>query len=125
MLYGQIIKWNPQKKYGFIAPEGKGPDIFFHISSVVGSTPQWQPAIDLGRPVKYELVPGTEPKPIRRGPLSLDERLSGPPAPQPAPEAKVVELLDKMPGAIIEALGDVARVAHHPNARKKKPNWRR
>jgi cold shock CspA family protein len=119
VLYGVIVQWFPAKKFGFIAPD-RGPDIFFHISAIGGCQPTF---VEIGQPVKYELEPGTEPKrPPRRS------RLDGP-APEPeerkSPVAKLVEFIDRIPGAVLEAPDDTSRVAHHPKARRKKPNWRR
>jgi hypothetical protein len=37
----------------------------------------------------------------------------------------LVELIDKIPGALLEDEGEAARVAHHPKALRKKPTWRR
>jgi cold shock CspA family protein len=118
--YGVIVQWFPAKKFGFIAPD-RGPDIFFHISAIGGCQPTF---VELGQPVKYELLEGTEPKrPPRRS------RLDGP-APvveekKESPVAKLVEFIDRIPGAILDTVDDSARVSHHPKARRKKPNWRR
>lgn len=48
------VKWfNSQKGYGFIAPDGGGPDVFVHISAVERAGLR-----DLveGQKVSYELV---------------------------------------------------------------------
>jgi cold shock CspA family protein len=113
------VKWFPQKKFGFIRPDTKGPDIFFHLSALGACR---APRIELGQPVKYELLEGTEPK--RRRPSRFDE-----PAPpkedEKGPVAKFVELLDRLPGAVADVIEETARIAHHPKARQKKPVWRR
>jgi cold shock protein len=54
------VKWfNPTKGYGFIKPEGAGPDVFVHISAVekAGYT-----ALAEGARVSYELVTGRNGK---------------------------------------------------------------
>ena len=54
------VKWfNPTKGYGFIQPEGGGPDAFVHISAVE------QAGLDTlheGQKVQYELVRGRNGK---------------------------------------------------------------
>jgi cold shock CspA family protein len=117
MRYGTIVRWDPRKKFGFIQPD-RGPDIFFHISALGACT---EPRIEIGQPVKYEVDPKTLPKRQRRS--EIDEEK---PAAEPvSPRAMMVELIDKMPGAILDGVAEEARVAHHPKARRKKPTWRR
>jgi cold shock CspA family protein len=118
MLYGTIVRWLPAKGFGFIQPD-RGPDVFFHISAFGAC--EAQPPVEIGRAVKYELEPGTEPK--RRRPRAADEDEK--PAEKPeSPRARLVELIDKIPGAVAEA-DERSRVSHHPQARRKKPTWRR
>jgi cold shock protein len=54
------VKWfNAAKGYGFITPEGGGPDAFVHISAVE------QAGLDRlneGQKVRYELVRGRDGK---------------------------------------------------------------
>jgi hypothetical protein len=65
-------------------------------------------------------VPGTEPKSKRRRRRDDDDDEA--PAEPVRPQAKFVELIDKMPGGV---LAPPAKPAHHPKARRKKPTWRR
>jgi len=117
MRYGTIVQWDQRKKFGFIRPD-RGPDIFFHISALGGCA---EPRIEPGQAVKYEVDPKTLPK--RRSKKSLDDPKPGE---EPLrPQAMMVELIDKIPGAILDDEGPAARVAHHPKARRKKPTWRK
>lgn len=114
MRYGRVVRYFPEKGYGFIRPD-RGPDIFFHITALGACSAE--PEIRPGQPVKYELEPGTEPKPVRRS-------RAGPQAPspeRPPPRAMLVELIDRIPGGSLEDPAD----ARHPRARRKKPTWRR
>ena len=55
-----IVKWfNPTKGYGFIQPEGGGPDVFVHISAVekAGYT-----NLAEGARISYELAAGRSGK---------------------------------------------------------------
>lgn len=49
-----LVKWfNIQKGYGFITPEGRGKDIFVHVSNVEGTN-----GIKEGDTVNYEVSQG-------------------------------------------------------------------
>jgi CspA family cold shock protein len=52
---GTVKFFNMQKGFGFIVPEGGGPDVFVHISAVekAGYT-----GLAEGARISYELVPG-------------------------------------------------------------------
>ena len=55
-----IVKWfNPTKGYGFIKPDGGGPDIFVHVSAVqkAGYT-----NLAEGARISYELFTGRNGK---------------------------------------------------------------
>ncbi len=48
------VKWfNPQKGFGFIQPEGGGPDVFVHISAVERAGLR---TLNDGQKVTYDLV---------------------------------------------------------------------
>ena len=54
------VKWfNADKGYGFIQPEGGGPDAFVHISAVEAARLS---TLNEGQRVQYELVPGQRGK---------------------------------------------------------------
>lgn len=119
MRYGTVIKYFPEKGFGFIRPD-VGPDIFFHITALGACNPE--PNIEPGQPVKYELKPGTEPKYGRRSRRSDDDES---PKEKPVkPLAEFVELIDKIPGAILEETPNERNTEHHPRARQRKPTWR-
>lgn len=121
MLYGTIAQFFPQKGFGFIKPDF-GPDVFFHVTALGACQPV--PELRIGQPVKYELVPGTEHKPIRRGRSSLDDFATSA-ATQPAkPAAQLVELIDRIPGGTLRE-AEKKHPESHPRARHRKPTWRR
>jgi cold shock CspA family protein len=120
MRYGTIVQYFPAKGFGFIRPDS-GPAIFFHITALGDFESQLQ--IKPGQPVKYELVPGTARK-SRSRPTRSDEDPTNPKQPV-HPQAKLVELIDRIPGAILEEDAQKEQSARHPRARQKKPSWRR
>lgn len=120
MRYGTVVEFFPRKGFGFIRPDF-GPDIFFHVTALGACQPT--PQILPGQPVKYELVPGTEPKPRRKWRAFDDD--GPPPAAEPVrPQAQLVELIDKIPGGVLEDL-PLAAPKRHPNARRRRPSFRR
>jgi len=118
MLYGTIVKYFPDKSFGFILSD-VGYDVFFHISALEdgGKTAD----IQLGQPVKYELTPRWEER--AKQAASGKEPAEGARPLQPA--AKLVELIDKLPGASLADLDEDQQTKKHPRARHKKPTWRR
>ena len=120
MRYGTIVQYFDDKGYGFIRPD-VGPNIFFHITALGACDPQ--PQIKLGQPVKYELIPNTELQARRQG--RRDDEESAKPSPPLRAQAKLVELIDKIPGATLDDVTKRPRSTRHPRARKKKPTWRR
>jgi cold shock CspA family protein len=119
MRYGTVVQFFPAKGFGFIRPDA-GPDIFFHVTALGAC--QGQPEIKPGQPVKYELIPGTEPRSRRR---RRDDEESAEPARAARPQAQLVELIDKIPGAVLQKSAAKRQAARHPRARQKKPDWRR
>ncbi len=122
MRYGTVIDYFPARGFGFIRPDTKGPDIYFHITALGACQPP--PKILPGQPVKYELVPGTAPKSRRRAERdeeeSAEKKLERPPRPQ----AQLVELIKRIPGATLENAPE-RLPGKHPRSRRKKPTWKR
>ncbi|MHB0960213.1 MAG: cold-shock protein [Pirellulaceae bacterium] len=120
MRYGTIIQYFEEKGYGFIEPD-VGPNIFFHITALGACQPP--PQIKLGQPVKFELMPTAEQN--ARRPSRQEDEASSRPAPLQRAQAKIIELIDKIPGATLDDIATRPRSTRHPRARKKKPTWRR
>jgi cold shock CspA family protein len=118
MRYGIVVQFFPEKGYGFIRPD-RGSEIFFHVTALGACQPP--PLIQPGQAVKYELVPGTEPKTVRRKRRFDDEP---PPPVTERPRAQIVELIDRIPGGLLEETIPSGRPVH-PKSRKRKPTWRR
>jgi cold shock CspA family protein len=116
MRYGTIVIYFPDKKFGFIQPD-TGDDIFFHVSALDSVETE----IKVGQPVKYELMSRRETRASR--PTESKERATDS-SRTDQPKAKVVALIDKLPGATLD---DVERqkTSRHQRARQKKPTWRR
>ena len=114
MQYGTVIRFFPDKGFGFIQAD-KGSDIFFHISTI-GACME-APQIEAGQAVKYELESRAE----REARTDQDDRPSDPSKPIQL-RAKMVELIDRIPGGSLEADKPAVR---HEHARRKKPTWRR
>ena len=54
------VKWfNPTKGYGFIAPQGGGPDVFVHISAVERAGLS---TLNDNQKIEYEVVTGRNGK---------------------------------------------------------------
>jgi cold shock CspA family protein len=120
MRYGTIVQYFSDKGYGFIRPD-VGPNIFFHITALGACDPP--PQIKLGQPVKFELVPHDE-LPARRK-LRRDDDESGKPSPPLRAQARLVELIDRIPGASLDDVAKETQTKRHPRARRKKPTWRK
>lgn len=114
MRYGTIVKYFQEKKFGFIRSD-TGRDVFFHISAF-GET-EAPPQLKTGQPVKYELTPRAE-MPETSG--SSDSR-----GRSQQQRAKLVTLIDKLPGGVAEPEESLESSRRHPRARQRKPTWRR
>jgi len=61
------VKWfNSEKGYGFISPDGNGPDIFVHFSAVQGDGYR---SLEEGQRVEFEVTAG------QKGPQAADVRV--------------------------------------------------
>ncbi len=109
MNYGVIHHVVFDKGFGFIKPD-RGPDIFFPAIAVQDGRFNF---IGPEQPVKYELEPESFEEREKR-----KETKKG-------PRAKLVILLDKMPGGVLEDTPGTMRAKHHPNKKGRKPNWKR
>jgi CspA family cold shock protein len=55
MPFGTVKWFNNAKGFGFIEPEGGGPDVFAHFSAI---RMEGYRTLEQGRRVRYELVEG-------------------------------------------------------------------
>jgi CspA family cold shock protein len=69
---GTVTWYDPDKGFGFIAPESGGDDVFVHARALAGGLA----ALEEGDRVTYDVVPGD------RGPQARDVRLAGGAAPR-------------------------------------------
>jgi cold shock CspA family protein len=120
MRYGTIVRFLPDKGFGFIRPDS-GTDIFFHVTALGADGDS--PRIREGQPVKYELAAASQFRSLR--PRDSDDEEAVRPARPSHAEAIVVELIDAIPGAVMEDDDGALQAARHPRARQKKPTWRR
>jgi len=120
MRYGTVEQFFPAKGFGFIRPDS-GPNIFFHVTAL-GACEE-PPRIEPGQPVKYELMSRSE-RESRNRPKTSDSSSARPERPVRA-QAKLVELIDKIPGASLADIAEKKPLPRHPRARHTKPTWRR
>jgi cold shock CspA family protein len=120
MLYGTVLRYFPKKGFGFIRAD-YGPDVFFHVTALGACVAN--PEIKPGQAVKYELVPGTEPK--RGRPGARRDREEAADSEPTGPQAKLVELIDRIPGGSLDDMAETQPKVRHPRARRQKPTWRR
>jgi len=57
MAQGTVKWFNPDKGFGFIAPDGDQNDVFVHYSEIVGSGFR---SLDEGQRVEFEITQGTK-----------------------------------------------------------------
>jgi CspA family cold shock protein len=69
---GTVTWYDPDKGFGFIAPDSGGDDVFAHVKALAGGLT----GLEEGDRVTYDVVPGD------RGPQARDVRLAGGPAPR-------------------------------------------
>jgi CspA family cold shock protein len=112
MLYGYIKHIAPARGFGFIEPSGSGQDVYFHATAIGDDVFQ---RLIPGQPVKYELVKLTEEQREKR--RELKEK--------PKPAAGRVELIDRMPGGIMQRPTQDIAPRHHPKAKQRKATWKR
>ena len=64
------VKWfNPTKGFGFIEPDGGGPDAFVHISAVEAAG---MSGLAEGQEVQFELAPGRDGKSAAENLVAID-----------------------------------------------------
>ena len=112
MLYGIIKNIAPNRGFGFIEPSGSGQDVYFHATDIGNEVFL---RLEAGQPVKYELIKLTEEQREKR--RELKEK--------PKPKAARVELIDRMPGGIMQRPTQDVSPRHHPKARQRKATWKR
>jgi CspA family cold shock protein len=112
MLYGTIKNIAPARGFGFIEPSGSGQDVYFHATDIGNEVFQ---RLEPGQAVKYELVKLTEEQREKR--REMKEK--------PKPKAGRVELIDRMPGGIMQRPTQDIAPRHHPKARQRKATWKR
>ena len=103
MLYGIVKACNQSRGFGFI-DRGGGRDVYFHATVVENNAFD---RIRRDQPVMFELAP------------------KDPDAPIPGPKAKIVKLIDKLPGGILPRPTQELAPKHHPRSRQRKPSWRK
>jgi cold shock protein len=65
MAQGTVKWFNGEKGFGFISPDGGGPDVFVHFSAIVGSGYR---NLEENQRVEFEVTQG------QRGPQAADVR---------------------------------------------------
>jgi len=106
MFYGTIKSISPDRGFGFIAHEG-GRDVYFHAVDIGDETFR---RLSLDQPVKFE--------------FAKREKTENP-AERKGPRAAKIELIDRLPGGVMERPPQELAPRHHPNARQRKATWKR
>jgi cold shock CspA family protein len=109
MDYGIITRVMFDKGFGFIRPS-RGPDIFFPAIAVQDNQFNF---IQPEQPVKYELER-----------VSIEDREARK-TPSKGPRAKLVVLIEKIPGGELPPDPETMRAKHHPNSKGRKATWKR
>src|SRR6185369_11743866 len=106
MYYGTIKSLAPDRGFGFIANEG-GKDVYFHAVDIGDETFR---RLTIHQPVKFEYAPRdkNENFAARKGPRAIK-----------------LELIDRLPGGIMELPPAEMAPRHHPKARQRKATWKR
>ncbi|HKA68289.1 MAG TPA: cold-shock protein [Actinomycetes bacterium] len=66
MAQGTVKWFNAEKGFGFIAPDGDGPDVFAHFSQITG---EGYRSLEDGQRVEFEITQG------RKGPEASQIRV--------------------------------------------------
>ena len=113
----KIVEYFPAKRFGFIRPY-YGPDVFFHITMLRAR----RRAADQAGPTGEVRTGARHRTDVAAATLRSERREDS--RTRPAhPQRQLVELIDKIPGAVLD--DTTLPVPRHPRARRKKPNWRR
>lgn len=106
MYYGFIKSIAFDRGFGFIAVEG-GKDIYFHAVDIGDETFR---RLMIDQPVKFEYAPRDKNENV---------------AARKGPRAAKLEILDRMPGGIMDRAPQELAPRHHPKARQRKATWKR
>ncbi|HEY2411256.1 MAG TPA: cold shock domain-containing protein [Pirellulaceae bacterium] len=106
MFYGTIKTIAPDRGFGFIAHEG-GKDVYFHAVDIGDETFR---RLTIYQPVKFEFAPRDKNE-------NFAERKG--------PRAAKIELIDRLPGGVMDRPPQELAPHHHPNAKQRKATWKR
>ncbi|HEX7449262.1 MAG TPA: cold shock domain-containing protein [Pirellulales bacterium] len=103
MPLGIITTLVREKRYGFIAPDDGGADVYFRAHAVVGGTME----------------------PLSEGDRVLFEVESATPDDARGPRARLVAPYTGRPPEASPAVEPYRSLRRHPSSRAKKPTWRK
>lgn len=103
MPLGIITTLVPERRYGFIAPDDGGADVYFRAHAVVGGTME----------------------PLSEGDRVLFEVESATPDDTRGPRARLVAPYTGRPPEASPAVEPYRPLRRHPSSRAKKPTWRK